>query len=162
MLEKLKTAGLGVVLGAILALLGILGAFALHKPTVGPLVTSQKVDSVLVVRHDTIKVLRDSLRTKIVYIDTGRVDTVEKILDAEVPPIGDENICIAENQLRQCAKCIDSLEYTKKVIAIDSQVIDSLSKLAKTHKIEKACTLGEQAKAFGLGTLFGATLRSLF
>lgn len=160
-MQKLKDAGFWLAM-LVAFTLAIVGALGRCSPAVEPLVTKQKVDSVLVIRHDTIKVINDSLRTKIVFVDTGRIDTVERILDVKVPPIGDENICIAENQLRQCVKCQDSLEAYKKIVAIDSVAIDSLSKLAKTPDTIKACSMKEQAKSFGLGTLFGITLRSLF
>jgi len=126
--------------------------------------TNSKVDTVLVHRTDTIKIMKDSLRTKIVYIDTSRVDTVEKILDAEVPPIGDENVCIAENQLRQCVKCQDSLETYKKIVAVDSGTIDSLSKIAKSvpDTIKEKPSITERLKDFGAGLLVGAGIRSFF
>ena len=140
----------------------IMGALDKCSPTVPP--SNAKIDTVLQVRHDTIKVLKDSLRTKFVYIDTSRIDTVEKILDTEVPPIGDENICIAENQLRECVKCQDSLEYSKKVIAIDSQTIDSLAKIAKTvpDTIKIAPSVLDRAKDIGMGMLIGVGIRSFF
>lgn len=159
-MDSLKSLGLGAFLAA-LVYFGIALSPASCSRAVGP-ENGKRVDTVLTIRHDTIKVLKDSLRTKIVYVDTGRIDTIEKILDAEVPPIGDENICISENQLRECVKCRDSLEYTKKVIAIDSQTIDTLSKLAKKVDTIKACSIAEQAKSFWIGTLFGIALRSLF
>lgn len=152
-------------------LLGLLVAFAIFgcivaplnrcTPTVGP-ENGKRVDTVLQVRHDTIKVLKDSLRVKIVYRDTGRIEYIHDDLDKAVPPIGDENVMIAENQLRECMKCRDSLEFTKKVIAVDSQTIDSLAKIAKAPQIEKTCTFTEQVKSFGMGTLFGITIRSFF
>jgi hypothetical protein len=160
MINQLTKTILGAFAGIVFMLCVI---FALDRctPAVGT-GNGARVESVLVVRHDTIKVLKDSLRTKIVYIDTSRIDTVEKILDAEVPPIGDENICISENQLRECVKCKDSLDVYKNIVAIDSQTIDTLSNIAKTPQIEKTCTLGEQVKSFGMGTLFGITIRSFF
>lgn len=157
----------GWLWGAFLAVslaIGVVVAFGKCSPAVPTPNAKARVDSVLVVRHDTIKIMKDSLRTKIVYIDTSRVDTVEKILDSEVPPIGDENVCIAENQLRQCVKCQDSLETYKKIVSVDSGTIDSLSKIAKSvpDTVKEKPPITQRLKDFGAGLLVGAGIRSFF
>jgi len=153
------------LIGAFLAALvyfGIALSPASCSRTVGP-ENGKLVDSVLVIRHDTIRTIDSVLKKRVVYVDTGRIEYIHDTLDSIIKPIGNENICIAENQLRQCVKCQDSLSAFKQKASIDSQTIDTLSNIAK--KIPdtiKACTLGEQAKSFGLGTLFGIAIRSLF
>lgn len=121
-----------------------------------------KVESVLVIRHDTLRTIDTLLKKKIIYRDTGRIEYIHDDLNDAIPPIGDENVSIAENQLRECMKCKDSLDAYKQIVAVDSSTIDTLSKLAKRVDTIKACTFTEQAKSFGLGTLFGVAIRSLF
>lgn len=122
-----------------------------------------KVDTVLVVRHDTINKIKLELKIKTIYIDTGRIEYIHADLDKVVPPIGNENVCIAENQLRQCMKCQDSLEAYKQIVAVDSQTIDTLSKLAKkVDTIKIAPSILDRAKDFGAGFLVGAGIKLLF
>lgn len=152
-------------------LLGLLVAFAIFGYIVAPLnkcsravgpENGKRVDTVLTIRHDTIRSIDSVLKKRVVYVDTGRIEYIHDTLDSIIKPIGNENICIAENQLRQCVKCQDSLSAFKQKDSIDSQTIDSLAKIAKTPDTIKACSFTEQAKSFGLGTLFGITLRSFF
>ena len=151
-------------------LLGLLVTFALFGTVVAPLnrcspavpPPNAKIDTVLQVRHDTIKVLKDSLRVKIIYRDTGRIEYIHDDLDNAIPPIGNENVMIAENQLRDCMKCRDSLEFTKKVIAVDSQTIDSLTKIAKKIPYTVKPPITQRLKDIGVGVLVGIGFRSLF
>lgn len=147
-----------VWLALILACLGVSRCSkSFQQPTIGP-----RIDSIIVVRHDTINRIDTVLKKKVIYRDTGRIEYIHDDLDKAIPPIGNENVMIAENQLRECMKCRDSLEAYKQIVAVDSQTIDTLSKLAKKVDTVKACTITEQAKSFGLGALFGIAIKSLF
>ena len=119
-----------------------------------------KVESVLVIRYDTLRTIDTLLKKKIIYRDTGRIEYIHDDLDKITPPIGDENVCIAENQLRQCVKCQDSLEAFKLKSSIDSQTIDTLTKIAKNK--EASPTLIDDAKKVGVGVLIGIAIKSLF
>lgn len=160
MLNKIKNWLLGAIV-AIAFALTVVGALSHCKDPVHPS-NGKRVDSVLVIHRDTIRTIDTLLKKKIIYRDTGRIEYIHDDLDKEIPPIGDENVCIAENQLRECMKCKDSLEAYKQIVAVDSQTIDTLSKLAKRVDTIKACTITEQAKSFGLGALFGIAIKSLF
>ena len=143
--------------------LTVIGAFGqCNKPV--PTSTGQRVDTVLKVRHDTITKIEERLKKQVIYVDTGRIEYIHDTLDRIVPPIGNENICIAENQLRQCVKCQDSLAAYKDRANADSIVLDSVAKIAKAvpDTIEKAPSILDRAKDFGVGMLVGIGLRSLF
>lgn len=114
------------------------------------------------VRYDTINKIQTELKIKTIYIDTGRIEYVHDTLDRWIKPVGNENVCIAENQLRECVKCHDSLEYSKKVNLIDSVTIDSLSKLAKKIDTIKVNDTWTRIKDIGTGMLIGAGIRSFF
>lgn len=123
-----------------------------------------QVEKIIEVRHDTFHVLDSNIKWRTKYIDTSRVEVVHETLNAIVKPIGNENVCIAENQLRQCVKCQDSLQMMLKKANIDSQVIDSLAKIGMktpdTVKIQPR--LIDRLKDFGSGVLVGAGIRSFF
>lgn len=145
-----------VGLALILATLGVSRCSkTFQQPTIGP-----RIDSIIVERTDTLLKLDTILKKKVIYRDTGRIEYIHDDLDKSVPPIGNENIMIAENQLRECMKCKDSLEAYKQIVAVDSGTIDTLSKLAKNK--EAPPTLIDDAKKVGLGILIGITLKSLF
>ena len=77
---------------------------------------------------------------------------------------------ITIGQERQCLECKDSLNYYKDRSKIDSATLDSISKIVKeaqqTVDTKKPKSTLEKIQAssvsFGLGTLVGITLRSLF
>ena len=149
-----------VGLALILATLGVSRCSkTFQQPTIGP-----RIDSIIVVRHDTIRTIDTLLKKKIIYRDTGRIEYIHDDLDKITPPIGNENVCIAENQLRQCVKCQDSLESFKLKSSIDSQTIDTLTKLAKTvpDTIKITPSILDRVKDFGVGLLVGAGIRSFF
>lgn len=161
-IEKIKNWAFGafVAVAFALTIIGALGQCSKPVPTSN----GQRVHTVLQVRHDTITKIEERLKKQIVYVDTGRIEYVHDTLDRIVPPIGDENVCIAENQLRQCVKCQDSLVAYKDRAKVDSIALDSVAKIAKTvpDTIEKAPSILDRAKDFCVGVLVGAGLRSLF
>lgn len=149
-----------VGLALILACLGVSRCSkSFQQPTIGP-----RIDSIIVVRHDTINRIDTVLKKRVIYRDTGRIEYIHDDLDKVVPPIGNENVCIAENQLRQCMKCQDSLEAFKLKSSIDSQTIDTLSKLAKTvpDTIKIKPPITQRLKDAGIGFLLGVATRSFF
>ena len=154
------------IIGAFLAFALMIGIqlSSCNRNTVEGAGNGNRVDSVLVIRHDTIRTIDTLLKKKIIYRDTGRIEYIHDDLDKSVPPIGDENVMIAENQLRQCMKCQDSLESFKLKSSIDSQTIDTLTKLAKTvpDTIKITPSILDRVKDFGAGLLVGAGIRSFF
>lgn len=154
------------IIGAFLAFALMIGIqlSSCNRNTAEGAGNGKRVDSVLVVRHDTIRTIDTLLKKKIIYRDTGRIEYIHDDLDKITPPIGDENVCIAENQLRQCVKCQDSLESFKMKSSIDSQTIDTLTKLAKTapDTIKITPSILDRVKDFGAGLLVGVGIRSFF
>lgn len=162
MIESIKKWLLGLFVAVVFALtlIGALGQC--NKPV--PASNGKHVETVLQVRHDTITKIEERLKKQIVYVDTGRIEYIHDTLDRIVPPIGNENICIAENQLRQCVKCQDSLVAYKDRAKVDSVALDSVAKIAKATPdtvIEKPSITG-RLKDFGAGLLVGAGLRSFW
>ena len=151
------------VLISIAIMIGIQLSSCNRSSTVGATI-GKKVDTVLVVRHDTLRTIDSVLKDRIIYRDTGRIEYVHDALNEIVKPIGNENICIAENQLRQCVKCQDSLEAYKQIVAVDSATIDTLSKLAKTvpDTVKIVPSVLDRVKDIGVGVLIGAGIRSFF
>lgn len=147
-----------VGLALILACLGVSRCSkTFQQPTIGP-----RIDSIIVVRHDTINRIDTLLKKKIIYRDTGRIEYIHDDLDKITPPIGNENVCIAENQLRQCVKCQDSLEAYKKIVSVDSSTIDTLSKLAKAIPDTVKPPITQRLKDVGIGFLLGTGVGSFF
>lgn len=152
------------VIGVVLAGLVWLGITSCNKPIVSTVKTdTAKVNKVIEWKHDTVKQIDIQLKKQIVYVDTGRIVYIHDTLDRIIPPIGDENVCIAENQLRQCVKCQDSLIAYKQKVNIDSITLDSVAKIAKkTPDTVMANSTWTRIKDLGTGMLVGAGLRSLF
>lgn len=120
-----------------------------------------RVEKIVQVRVDTLRTIDTLLKKKVIYRDTGRIEYIHDDLNEAIPPIGDENISIAENQLRECMKCKDSLDAYKKIVAIDSSTIDTLAKIGK-EKAPESGGLIHDLKVFGSGVLVGAGIRSFF
>lgn len=152
--------GLFVAVAFALTVIGAIGQCS--KPV--PSSNGKRVDTVLQVRHDTITKIEERLKKQIVYVDTGRIEYVHDTLDRIVPPIGDENVCIAENQLRQCVKCQDSLSAYKDRAKVDSIALDSVAKIAKAtpDTIKITPSVFDRVKDFGAGLLVGAGIKLLF
>ena len=161
-IEKLRNLALGLVVAGLFAL-SVVGALGSCNRPVPPS-NGKRIDSILVVRHDTIRVIDSVLKKRVVYVDTGRIEYIHDTLDSIIKPIGNENICIAENQLRQCVKCQDSLEAFKQKSIIDSVALDSVAKIAKTvpDTIKITPSVLDRVKDLGAGFLIGAGIRSFF
>ena len=162
-MEKIKNWLLGLFLACGL-MLSVVGALGRCFPAVPPSNAKARVDSVFVVRHDTLIKLDTLLKVKVKYIDTSRIDTVHDILDHYIPidtADNDGNQVISANQLREAVKSIDSLHTCIDMRKVDSSAIDSLEKIAKTP-IEKAPSILDRAKDYGAGVLTGIAIRSFF
>lgn len=123
-----------------------------------------KIDTILVIRHDTLVRLDSVLKVKVKYIDTSRIDTVHEILDHYIPidtSDNDGNQVIAANQLREAIKWKDSLNTCLEMRNVDSVALDSISSIAK-EKPQQNWSLIDRAMDFGTGILVGAGIRSLF
>lgn len=152
-----------VGLALILATLGVSRCSkTFQQPTIGP-----RIDSIIVVRHDTLVKLDTIRKTRIKYIDTSRIDTVHDMLDRIIPidtADNDGNQVIASNQLREALKWKDSLNTCIEFRKVDSSTIDTLSKLAKTFPdtIKITPSILDRVKDIGIGFLLGAGVRSFF
>ena len=166
MIEKLKN----WLLGALVAFAifgGIVAPLNRCSPAVEAPMTKQRVDTVLVARHDTLVKLDTVLKTRIKYIDTSRIDTVHNILDHYIPidtSDNDGNQVISANQLREAVKWKDSLITCLEMRKVDSGALDSVSKIAKNapDTIKIAPSVFDRAKDIGIGVLVGAGIRSFF
>lgn len=159
MSDKLKSWAFGAFV-AILFALNVIGAFGQCS---APVATQNgKIDTVLIEHRDTLVKLDTLRKTRIKYIDTSKIVVVHDMLDSLVPidtADNDGNQMIASNQLREALRWKDSLNTCIEMRKVDSVTIDTLAKIGK----EKAqSSILDQAKSFGLGTLFGITIRSLF
>lgn len=116
-----------------------------------------KIKKIEVVRHDTLMKLDTILKYKIKVINDAPDSVVVYKIDSLYGNNAHADTVFVSREL---LKCKDSLGIeilkdtinTEAIMKIDTVVGDT----------EKACSLKEQAKAFGLGTLFGITLRSFF
>ena len=160
MTDSIKKWLLGLFVAVAFALT-VIGAFGQCSKPVPPS-NVKRVDTVLQVRHDTITKIEERLKKQIVYVDTGRIEYIHDTLDRIIPPIGNENICIAENQLRQCVKCQDSLAAYKDRAKVDSVALDSVAKITKANPDTVKPPITQRLKDFGAGVLVGIGFRSLF
>lgn len=121
-------------------------------------VKTSPITKIIETRHDTVVKLDTLLKTKIKYIDTSKTTVVHETLNVMIPPVGPETTCIADNQLRECVKCKDSLATYKDIVKYDSIVLDSVSKI----KPIKENDIWMRMKDIGTGMLIGAGIRSFF
>lgn len=157
--NKIGPWALGLVVACLFALSVVCALGQCSKP-VGSPVTKQ-VDTVLLVRHDTLVHIDSVLKYKIkrievapdteivkqfdtVFADTGHSDTVKTTVYAE----------------RECLKCVDSLQACKQMRKVDSVSIDTLGKLARKVDTVKP-PITQRLKDVGIGALIGIGLRSL-
>lgn len=153
-------------------ILGLLAAFSIFGYIVAPLnrcspavpTPNAKIDTVLQVRHDTLIKLDTILKDKIKIIKAAPDTVIIKQFDTTfLADDSDTTKTVTTVGAERKALIVkDSLIWCLASRDVDSATIDSLTKLAKTPYTIKACSFSEQAKSFGLGTLFGATLRSFF
>lgn len=164
---QLKQWAFGAVVAVAFALT-VIGAFGQCSKPVGSPVTRQ-VDTVLVHRTDTLHKIDSVLKTKTKWIDTSKIIVIHDTFNVILPPesteiANDDTQIITNGQMRESLKWHDSLQSCKESRKVDSVALDSVSKLAKTvpDTIEKAPSLLDRAKDFGVGVLVGIGFRSLF
>lgn len=150
-----KESVLIVFLALLLSGIGLFITNLFEAPTTAPRVVYEQI---IKERHDTLLVLDTILKYKIKKIES-EPDT---IIIQKVDSIYGRTDTVFLG--RELLKCFDSLTTCKQKIQIDSSVLSKIDTLIPTvtPKTEKACTIKEQATSFGLGTLFGITLRSFF
>ena len=159
-IEKIKQWAFGAVVAVAFALT-VIGALGQCNKPVGSPVTKQ-VDTLIQVRHDTFQKLDTVLSYKIKRIETVRIDTVEAEFDSAYADTTHDTVYISSNQLRESVKCIDSLANLKQKIAIDDMTIAKIDTVIHRDTIEKAPSILDRAKDFGVGMLVGIGLRSFF
>ena len=156
---------LGSVVAGLLIILIVLWLLGLGtlKPA-----SNDKITPIIQKSIDTIRVLDTVLQTKIKTIKQAPDTVIVERFDSVFIKGPTDTVLtkITIGQERQCLACKDSLNYYKDRSKIDSATLDSISKIVKeaqqTVDTKKACSIKEQAQSFGLGTLFGITLRSFF
>lgn len=133
-----------ILFTALTIIMLVIGGLSINRCSNAPQNSSiAKIDTILEIRHDTLLRIDSVLKYKIrriesipdteivkvfdtVFADTGHSDTVKTTVYAE----------------RECLKCIDSLQACKAVVHVDSQAIDSSSKIAKEKEPTDWQTLG--------------------
>ena len=133
-------------------------AFLLFKPAgEAPRQVYEEIKKIEIVRHDTLMKLDTVLKYKIKEIDNAPDSVVVYKIDSLYGNIAHSDTVFVSREL---LKCKDSLDIEIKKDTINTEAIMKIDTVV--GDTEKACSLKEQAKAFGLGTLFGITLRSFF
>ena len=144
-----------IAVGAAMAL-AVIGAFGTTKECSNPV--ASRIDTVIIHRNDTIRVVDSVLDVKIkriksmpdtqvvtafdtVFKDTGRTDTVKTTVYAE----------------RRCLEVVDSLAACQSKLAIDDVAF------GKIDNVEKPLPgIKQRLVDFGMGLLVGAGIRSLY
>lgn len=166
MMDKIKNWIMGL-LGAAILFIGVAGLAQCDKKTEHTV--SNKVDTVLVHRTDTLHKIDSVLKTKTKWIDTSKIIVIHDTFNVILPPesteiANDDTQIITNGQMRESLKWHDSLQSCKESRKVDSVALDSVSKLVKMvpDTIEKAPSAWDRAKDFGVGVLVGAGIRSLW
>lgn len=161
--DRLKSVyPLFVILSIVLAFLLFI-EYSLHDSQYKALEASKnqsKIERIIERHTDTLKVLDTVLKYKIKQIEVEpdtviihKVDSVYGVTDT---------IHLG----RELLKCKDSLDICQTKVKIDTEVINKIDTVVKTIVTEKPKSTLEKIQAssvsFGLGTLVGITLRSLF
>lgn len=148
-----------VFLALILAGISIFIENQFKATTTYPRPVYDEIKKIEVVRHDTLMKLDTVLKYKIKEINNAPDSVVVYKIDSLYGNSAHSDTVFISREL---LKCKDSLDIEIKKDTINTEAIMKIDTTVKVGDTEKACSLKEQAKAFGLGTLFGITLRSFF
>ena len=145
-----------VVLSVVLALLLSGLCLCINQCSEAPMTPPRVVyEKIIEQHHDTLIKLDTILKYKIKKVESMPDTVVIKSLDT----LYNRHLDSVETY-RELLKCKDSLSICQTKVYLDTISLTKIDTLIP--KTEKACSFKEQATTFGLGTLFGITLRSFF
>ena len=143
------------IIGAFLAFALMIGIqlSSCNRNTAEGAGNGKRIDSVLVIHHDTLIRIDSVLKIKIKRIETMPDTEIVNIFDTIFADTGhSDTVKTTVYAERECLKCVDSLQACKNVITVDSSTIDSLAKIGK-EKAPESGGLIHDLKVFGSGFL---------